>query len=72
MSSERDLEEAVDWFFNSGYKILSRSKPNAPTQSQIGSAYAAIMRVGDLMKMSPSDVILFSYQGHINSRRKAG
>lgn len=64
----KSLEKAVNWFFNGGYKDIAKSKKDAPTQSLVSSAYTSVMRVSDTMKLTPSEVLLLTYEGRRNGK----
>jgi hypothetical protein len=69
MNNYQKLEKAVNWFFSTGYNQVCKNK-NAPTQSKISSAYSSIMKVSEIMEMEPSEVILFTYEGKMNGKKK--
>ena len=66
---DTELRKAVDWFFQGGYAELARTKGTAK-QAQISSAVTSLMRVSELLELTPSEALAITYSGKHNRHRK--
>ena len=67
--AETKLSEAIDWFFDEGYRQLAKN-PKAVEQSAFYSAICSIRRAAKVLNLPPSEILLISYNGYRNGRKK--